>query len=84
MASPGLPEFDGRGIPDSPPVFDVTTGAVLSNRTGAGRVAGLKVGIDVRSTFGSAAAQFNAKLHPNKARNDIHKTSIRTNPIITP
>jgi len=56
----------------------------IEQANGRGSVAGIKVGIEVRSTFGNAAAQFNAKPHPVNARKEIHTTRMSTNPINTP
>ena len=91
---PGPPGLDGQATPcghtaeevpdDGADVLEVTAAAALSIRVGMGSVAGIKVGMDVRSIFGYAAAQFKAKPHPVKARKEIHITSMSTKPIKTP
>jgi hypothetical protein len=53
--------LEGRATVDvsfSPLVEATAEGAeVTSSRTGAGRVAGIRVGMEVRSTFGAAPRQ---------------------------
>jgi len=91
MAAPGPPGFDGRAMSDEEEVpedgavvFEVTAAAAFNKRVGMGSVAGIKVGIDVRSIFGYAAAQLNEKPHPVKSRKESQTTNISTKPINTP
>ena len=77
MAAPGPPGFDGQATPgahaeeepdDGADVLEVTAAAAFNKRAGMGNVAGIKVGMEVRSIFGYAAAQLKEKPQPVKSK----------------
>jgi hypothetical protein len=93
-AAPGPPGFDGQATPgaqaaeevpdDGTDVLELTAETALIRRVGIGSVAGIRVGMEVRSTLGYAAAQFRAKPHPVNARKETQVTIRSMNPIKTP
>jgi hypothetical protein len=69
---------------DGTEVFKLTAEIALIKLVGMGRVAGYSVGMDVRSTFGYAAAQLKAKPQPVRLRKKIHPNINNINPTTTP